>query len=81
MTDDEFFSTGGARASTLRSQPLLLDEVADFSKQVLNIVFPLYWNEDQMNVREDSVPGLPAMKWETARDKLTRCLKAIHARE
>ncbi|KAG8973411.1 hypothetical protein FRC05_008802 [Tulasnella sp. 425] len=82
MTDDEFFSTGGARAtSTLRSQPLLLDEVADFSKQVLNIVFPLYWNEDQMNVMEDSVPGLPAMKWETARDKLTRCLKAIHARD
>ncbi|KAG9045954.1 hypothetical protein FS837_005354 [Tulasnella sp. UAMH 9824] len=81
MTDDEFFSTGGSRSGTLRSQPLLLDEVAEFSKQILNIVFPLYWNEDQMNVREDSVPGLPSMKWETARDKLTRCLKAIHARD
>ncbi|KIO29730.1 hypothetical protein M407DRAFT_14471 [Tulasnella calospora MUT 4182] len=81
MTDDEFFSTGGARSSAVRSQPLLLDEVAEFSKQILNIVFPLYWNEDQMNVREDSIPGLPSMKWETARDKLTRCLKAIHARD
>lgn len=78
MGDDEFFSTA-TRPNAPRN-PLTLDELGAFSKQLMNITFPLYWNEDQFNVKEDCVPG-STVRWEVAREKLTKCLKAIHLRE
>ena len=76
--DDEFFST--ATSSTAPRNPLTLDEIIVFSRKLLNIAFALYWREDQGNIKERDVPGVN-MNWELAREGVTKCLLAIHARE
>ena len=78
MSDDEFFSTS---ASTGHLNPPSFDELISFSRQLLNIAFPLYWFEGKIGVRDGFVPSIPDIRWESVRDKVTRCLLAIHARE
>jgi ubiquitin-protein ligase E3 C len=85
MGDDEFFSLSNSLASTNAStiaprNSLSFDELTSFSRKLLNIAFTLYWREDQTNVQEGGVPGI-SLKWEGVREKLTKCLRAIHARE
>ena len=81
MGDDEFFGTSASNSNTNAPRnPLTLDELTSYSRQLLNIAFTLYWNEDQTNVRDACVPGM-SLRWEAAREKVTRCLQAIHARE
>ncbi|KAK7694083.1 hypothetical protein QCA50_003659 [Cerrena zonata] len=77
MGDDEFFSIGTAGAPR---NPLTLDELTAFSKQLLNIAFTLYHNVDQVNM-QDFVPGMFSLKWEGIRERATKCLQAIHARD
>jgi ubiquitin-protein ligase E3 C len=72
MGDDEFFSN--SRTS------LTLDELVVFSRALFNIAFTLYWRYDQTKLQEGTVPGL-SIRWEGVRDKITKCLQAIHARE
>ncbi|KAG2070327.1 HECT-domain-containing protein [Suillus decipiens] len=72
MGDDEFFSN--SRTS------LTLDELVAFSRALFNIVFALYWRDDQMKIQEGGVPGLN-IRWVGVRDKITKCLQAIHARD
>jgi ubiquitin-protein ligase E3 C len=79
MGDDEFFSSATS-TSTAPRNPLTLDELTSFSRKLLNIAFTLYWREDQTNVQEGGVPGVN-LKWEGVREKVTKCLQAIHARE
>lgn len=79
MGDDEFFSTGSS--SSHPRNPLTVDELKSFSRQLLNIAFTLYWREDQTNVNDGVIPGSLNLKWETVRQKITKCLQAIHARE
>ena len=96
MGDDEFFSSSpqvvtsaalSSSASTSTSttvaarNPLTLDEITTFSKQLLYIAFALYWREDQTNVQDSNVPGIANLKWETVRERITKLLQAIHARE
>ena len=83
MGDDEFFGTGTAPSTMVVTQrnPLTLDELTSFSKQLLHIAFTLYWYGDKYYIEETSVPGLPNMKWIEVRNKATNCLQAIHARE
>jgi ubiquitin-protein ligase E3 C len=74
-------STEPARAAR---NPLSLDELTAFSRQLLNIVFQLYWREDPsgQDVSAGSgVPGVENLSWATARERMTRLLVAIHARE
>lgn len=87
MGDDEFFSSASAAANVPRN-PLTLDELVVFSRKLLNIAFTLYWREDQTGVLQGAVPGFDGtggaaggLKWEGVREKVTRCLVAIHARE
>lgn len=81
MGDDEFFSSANHAASASAPRnPLSLDELTLFSRKLLNIAFTLYWREDQTGIMEVGVPGVN-LKWEGAREKLTKCLQAIHARE
>ncbi|KAI0039666.1 HECT-domain-containing protein [Auriscalpium vulgare] len=77
MGDDEFFSSGKNNAPR---NPLTLDELTAFSRQLRNIAFTLYWREDQTDVQEGRVPGV-ALKWEGVREKVTKCLLALHARD
>ncbi|KAG9308894.1 HECT-domain-containing protein [Chiua virens] len=72
MTDDEFFS--GSRTT------LTLNELIPFSRTLFNIAFTLYWREDQAKIQETMAPGLN-LSWEGVRDRITKCLQAIHARE
>jgi hypothetical protein len=51
MGDDEFFGTSGP-GDTIARNPLTLDELACFGRQLLNIAFALYWREDQTLLRE-----------------------------
>lgn len=87
MGDEEFFSTsqsatGSASATNIASRnPLTTDELTSFSRQLLNITFLLYWREDQTNVQDGSIPGIGNLKWEVARERMTKLLQAIHARE
>lgn len=79
MGDDEFFSSGNNPDAP--RNPLSLDEITEFSRKLLNIAFALYWREDPTSVQEGSVPGLGSIKWENVREKATKCLQALHARE
>ena len=79
MGDDEFFSTGSNTGSP--RNPLTVDELRVFSRQLLNIAFTLYWREDQTNVNDGGIPGRLNLKWAGVRQKITNCLLAIHARE
>ncbi|KAG1780772.1 HECT-domain-containing protein [Suillus placidus] len=72
MGDDEFFSN--SRTS------LTLDELVVFSRALFNIAFALYWRDDQTKIQEGGVPGLN-LRWVGVRDKITKCLQAIHARD
>ncbi|OSD07632.1 HECT-domain-containing protein [Trametes coccinea BRFM310] len=79
MGDDEFFSSGNNPDAP--RNPLSLDEITEFSRKLLNIAFALYWREDPTSVQEGSVPGLGSIKWENVREKATKCLQALHARD
>ena len=86
MGDDEFFSSSprtaaSSSSSALARNPLSLDEITALSKQLLNIAFTLYWREDQTNVQDSCVPGFANLKWESVRERITKLLQAIHARE
>jgi ubiquitin-protein ligase E3 C len=78
MGDDEFFST--TTGTTTIQNPLKIDDLIVFSRKLLNLAFALYWRDDQLSVQEGGVPGLN-VKWEAARETITKCLLAIHARE
>jgi hypothetical protein len=75
MGDDEFFGSATAR------NPLILDELVSFGRQLLNIAFTLYWRGDQTSLQETNVSSQVRCTWEDVRDKVTKCLLDIHARE
>lgn len=56
---------------------MTIDEVVSFSRQLTTIAFTLYWNEATINGAESST----TLSWDAIRDKLTKLLNAIHARE
>ena len=81
MGDDEFFSTGQAGGSaTISRNPLMIDEVIAFSRKLLVVAFTLYVREDQTNAPGTTIPGTN-LSWDSAREKFTNCLLAIHSRE
>ena len=75
MGDDEFFGSTTAR------NPLTLDELVSFGRQLLNIAFTLYWRDDQTLLQETNVSSQVRCTWEDVRDKASKCLLDIHARE
>lgn len=84
MGDDEFFASASGQpaassASSAVRNPLSLDDVIALSRQLLNIAFTLYWTEDQTLLQRGVGPA--GYTWEVVREKVTKCLVAIHARE
>lgn len=75
MGDDEFFDASGTR------NPLTLDDLTSFSRQLLNIAFTLYWRDDQTGLQKEMVSPDVRCTWEGARQKVTNCLLAIHSRD
>lgn len=78
MGDDEFFSS--TTSTNAPRNPLTLDELTVFSRQLMNIALSLYMRNDQMYTQEGPISGLP-IGWEIVREKVTKCLQAVHARE
>lgn len=80
MGDDEFFSLPSKGGGVAARNPLTRDEVLLLSKKLLNIAFVLYWTEEQTDIKRGIVPGL-RLTWGGVRDRATKCLQAIHARQ
>ncbi|KAL5519890.1 hypothetical protein ACEPAG_1550 [Sanghuangporus baumii] len=82
MGDDEFFasrlSATAASSKSIHRNPLTVDEVISFSRQLMNIAFALYWSESM--VSDGNAPGTP-ISWKGVRDKMTNLLQAVHARD
>ncbi|TEB27548.1 HECT-domain-containing protein [Coprinellus micaceus] len=82
MGDDEFFASAAgpstASSSAVRN-PLALDDVVAFCRQLLNVAFTLYWTEDQALLQRGIGPA--GYRWDVVREKITKCLVAIHARD
>jgi len=70
MGSDKLFSSTTNTSTAPRN--LTLDQLTLFSRRLLNIVFMLYWREDQMNVQEGGVLGVN-LKREGMREKVTKC--------
>jgi len=77
---DEEFSPTASNITIASRNPLALDDLIDFSKKLLNIAYTLLSAEDQTNVQEGKVPGIN-IKWMGVREKVTKCVQAIHERE
>ncbi|KAJ3505966.1 hypothetical protein NLJ89_g7135 [Agrocybe chaxingu] len=93
MGDDEFFGTssqivpssssellGASASATVPRNPLTLEELVSFSKQLLNIAFILYWKGDP-TFAGTYVSAEVRCTWEEVREKVTKCLLAVHARD
>ncbi|KAJ7067265.1 HECT-domain-containing protein [Mycena amicta] len=87
MGDDEFFGTSAASAAAAAGRnPLSLDELTVFSRLLLDVAFGLYQGPQDMDAMETGVAGTTGPKsvrftWEEVREKVTKCLVAIHARD
>ena len=68
--------------TTTQRNPLTIDEVIAFSRQLMNIAFTLYMNEGLASSSSmgECAPGT-GFAWEIVREKVTKLLQAIHARE
>ncbi|KAK7006156.1 HECT-domain-containing protein [Favolaschia claudopus] len=87
MGDDEFFGTSahaGGSSSAPRN-PMSLDELTVFSRLLLDVAFGLYQgpvdSEGDTNMSGTTGPRSVRFTWEEVREKVTRCLVAIHARD
>ncbi|KAJ3743655.1 HECT-domain-containing protein [Lentinula detonsa] len=91
MGDDEFFSsstTMEAGSSAAHRNPLTLDEISTFTRQLLNIAWVLWMyvvelgNEPSSSSFTPTVP-IPRVRlsWLEIREKVTKCLLAINARD
>ncbi|KAJ7260134.1 HECT-domain-containing protein [Mycena rebaudengoi] len=74
MGDDEFFSTDGpAAASSASRNPLSIEDLISFSRQLLKVTWALYFRTER-SAGEDR-------DWNRIRDKAVKCLLSIHARD
>ena len=85
MGDDEFFSSSSSASTPVsvavaQRNPLTLDELVAFSRQLMNIAYILYLGEGAAALLEREVPGA-GMTWKAVRELATLCLQGIHARE
>ncbi|KAJ4469179.1 hypothetical protein C8R41DRAFT_778168 [Lentinula lateritia] len=92
MGDDEFFSSDstviGTRSSAAHRNPLTLDEISTFTRQLLNIAWSLWMYGGDLEI--DPLPSIltsavpnPRVRltWLEIRGKVTKCLLAINARD
>ncbi|KAJ3848436.1 HECT-domain-containing protein [Lentinula lateritia] len=92
MGDDEFFSSDstviGTRPSAAHRNPLTLDEISTFTRQLLNIAWSLWMHGSDLEI-DPLLPILTSavpnprvrLTWLQIRGKVTKCLLAINARD
>ncbi|KAG6914062.1 hypothetical protein DXG01_002698 [Tephrocybe rancida] len=76
MGDDEFF---GTREGVARN-PMGLDELAGWGRQMMGVAWGL-WSRDQLVGGIQGGGGGGRWGWEEVRERVTRCLVGIHARD
>ncbi|KAF8638999.1 hypothetical protein AX17_001801 [Amanita inopinata Kibby_2008] len=81
MGDDEFFNSGSSTSSSFARNPLSLDELKPFSRRLLIVAFTLFQREAQTDWHKGVVAPNVRFTWENVREKVTKCLTAIHARD
>ncbi|KAG5338592.1 hypothetical protein C0989_006883 [Termitomyces sp. Mn162] len=100
MGDDEFFGTspgveagsggrvlgsaGMGGAMQVVRNPLSLDELVEWSRQLMNVAFALHWREDREALAKNIGLGrqeIVRCTWEGVKEKVTKCLLGIHARD
>lgn len=93
MGDDEFFSTiVGPASDAAQRNPLSLDEISVFTRQLLNIAWVLWMHSSDLGIEQSfpsgsSIPSsivpMPrvGLTWLEIRGKVTKCLLAINARD
>ncbi|KAJ4475005.1 HECT-domain-containing protein [Lentinula aciculospora] len=92
MGDDEFFSptspVSGPASSAAHRNPLTLDEISTFTRQLLNIAWVLWMYGSELGIEPSpsshtSVVPMPRVRltWLEIRGKVTKCLLAINARD
>ncbi|KAJ7110703.1 HECT-domain-containing protein [Mycena crocata] len=94
MGDDEFFSFAGTEmgpptaTSSAAQNPLSLDDLILFSRQLLRVVWALYFRlTSDSKLSNTTATGRPVRgrsgqtEWVQLRDKSVKCLLAIHARD
>ncbi|KAJ7830890.1 HECT-domain-containing protein [Mycena olivaceomarginata] len=86
MGDDEFFGTSGSvGGSAAPRNPMSLDELTVFSRLLLDVAFGLYQgpldSDGDTNMSGTTGPSGVRYTWEEVREKVTKCLVAIHARD
>ncbi|KAF8874714.1 hypothetical protein CPB84DRAFT_1817858 [Gymnopilus junonius] len=76
-------ASASAAATGTSRNPLSLDELVEFSKRLLNIAFTLYWRDGQTQMMEQRgrTQQDEGCSWDVVREKVTRCLVGIHARD
>ncbi|KAF6750084.1 ubiquitin protein ligase [Ephemerocybe angulata] len=83
------FSGASSTGSGLgMKNPLTMEELVLFSRMLLNVAFTLYWSMPTVTTGSSSTIAPSASgaaaagySWEEAREKVTRCLVGIHARD
>ncbi|KAJ7089078.1 HECT-domain-containing protein [Mycena epipterygia] len=88
MGDDEFFSvTQPSTMSSASRNPLSVDELIIFSRQLLKVVWTLYFSLNPENSGNQKGGGSAVRRksgkqdWIQVRDKSVKCLLAIHTRD
>ncbi|KAJ6561884.1 hypothetical protein B0H19DRAFT_1026705 [Mycena capillaripes] len=87
MGDDEFFGTSShvGGSSTAPRNPMSLDELTVFSRLLLDVAFGLYQGpqdaDGDVSMSGTTGPRGVRYTWEEVREKATKCLVAIHARD
>lgn len=66
MGDNEFF--GSFPSIHAVRNPLTIDELLSFSKQLTNVAFTMYWRDDQSTMHEVYVSPQLRCSWETVRE-------------
>ncbi|KIK56337.1 hypothetical protein GYMLUDRAFT_47102 [Collybiopsis luxurians FD-317 M1] len=93
MGDDEFFSSASSvvgSTNAAQKNPLSLDEIATFTRQLLNIAWALWMYGGELGIEQasgslipNSLVPMPRVRfsWLEIRGKVTRTLLAINARD
>ncbi|KAJ7168585.1 HECT-domain-containing protein [Mycena filopes] len=86
MGDDEFFGTSAhSQAASAPRNPMTLDDLVVFSRLLLDVAFGLYQGpldaDGDVNMAGATGPRGVRYSWEEVREKVTKCLVAIHARD
>ncbi|KAG6810699.1 hypothetical protein H0H92_010698 [Tricholoma furcatifolium] len=70
--------------SVASRNPLSLDELVQWSRQLMNVAFMLYWRGESLISNDSGIGRGPKgvrIGWEDVRERVTKCLSSLHSRD